>query len=526
VVTEAAGEGTDEVRTGLASYSISALPNVENLRGTSSAGQALTGNSGDNVITGAGGNDELAGLGGADTLYGGIGNDIYWADAADTLVENPGEGTDEVRTAAATFVLAANFENLTATEGGAHDFRGNALSNVIRGGGGNDTLRLQDGGDDTVVAGGGNDIVYYGAALTGADSNDGGAGDRDTVVLQGNYGALTLGAASLVGFEYLIPLSGAQTTFGDTAGNSYDYNITFVDANVAAGQQFVVNAGGLQAGEDLTFNGSAETDGKFLIYAGYGTDTLTGGAGGDIFYFEASRFGASDTVNGGGGVDSVTIRGVGGVVSTIAFGETQLTSVEAIIFTDRFATNAVNGLPSYHITLSDGNVAAGATLVVNGGTLLDASQALTFDGSAVMDGHLRLYGGAGADTLLGGAGNDLIYGGGGGDVLSGGAGADRFEYRSPLESWPSAPDRILDFQGGIDKIDLSKIDVSSAPGDQAFTVSGDGAFHNVAGELRFYSTGGNGWSVEGDFDGNGSADFVIWVNTAGPQPLGVGDFIP
>jgi hypothetical protein len=37
--------------------------------------------------------------------------------------------------------------------------------------------------------------------------------------------------------------------------------------------------------------------------------------------------------------------------------------------------------------------------------------------------------------------------------------------------------------------------------------------------------GANLWSVEADLDGNGTADFAIWVTTSGPQPLSAGDFV-
>ena len=48
-VTEALNEGTDEVRTALASYSIATFANVENLTGTAGTGQTLTGNGGVNT---------------------------------------------------------------------------------------------------------------------------------------------------------------------------------------------------------------------------------------------------------------------------------------------------------------------------------------------------------------------------------------------------------------------------------------------------------------------------------------------
>ena len=59
------------MQTALASYSLAAIANVENLTGTAATGQTLTGNGGANVITGGAGNDTLDGGAGADTLAGG-----------------------------------------------------------------------------------------------------------------------------------------------------------------------------------------------------------------------------------------------------------------------------------------------------------------------------------------------------------------------------------------------------------------------------------------------------------------------
>ncbi len=67
-----------------------------------------------------------------------------------------------------------------------------------------------------------------------------------------------------------------------------------MDENVGVGQKFIVNASQLLASESFTFNGAAEKDGYFLIYGGYGTDTLTGGSGNDIFHFEGNRWGEGD----------------------------------------------------------------------------------------------------------------------------------------------------------------------------------------------------------------------------------------
>ncbi|MGA9582098.1 MAG: M10 family metallopeptidase C-terminal domain-containing protein [Allosphingosinicella sp.] len=409
------------------------------------------------------------------------------------------------------FTVANGVTIENASGGGGNDtLRGNVVANILNGGSGADLILLQDGGDDTALGGEGNDQIYYGAAFTAADSSDGGLG-TDVLILQGDY-AVTMGVNSLQNFEYLSVQSGSSTRYQDTAGNSYSYDITFVDGNVGAGQKFVVNASQLLSGESFTFDGGAETDGYFLIYGGFGADTVTGGLGNDIFHFEGSRWGAGDVVDGGDGADAVVIRATGGM-NTIAFGETQLTNIESISVSDRFALGGA-GLPSYDLTLANGNVAPGKTLIVNGSTLLDSTQVMNVDGSAVQGGHLILYGGAGGDSLIGGDGNDLIYAAGGADEMTGGGGRDTFQLRNVADSSPSSPDEILDFVSGEDKIDLQFIDANAnAAGNQAFAFIGASAFSGNAGELRAYGDSG-AWVVEGDVNGDGVADFQIIVNSA------------
>ena len=169
-VTEAANAGTDEVRTALASYSL-AIANVENLTGTAATGQTLTGDSLANTITGGSGNDTLDGgagndtlIGGAgnDTLIGGLGDDIYAVDSlSDVVTEAANAGTDEVRTALASYSLAsANVENLTGTAATGQTLTGDSLANTITGGIGNDTLD-GGGGNDTLIGGAGDDTAGW-----------------------------------------------------------------------------------------------------------------------------------------------------------------------------------------------------------------------------------------------------------------------------------------------------------------------------------------------------------------------------
>jgi Ca2+-binding RTX toxin-like protein len=489
----------------------------------------LRGGAGADRLIGGNGHDLIDGGMGADVMRGWYGNDVYIVDSAsDVVEERGGEGTDEVRTALAVYSLVAfpNVENLTAIYGVAHDLRGNGSNNVVTGLGGSDVIRLQDGGDDSAVGGGGDDQIFYGAAFNYADRNDGGAG-TDVVVLQGDY-VVTLGAGTLTNVEYLSLQSGSSTRYEKNLPlASHDYSIGLFDDAVAAGQRLIVNASQLLAGEDFTFDGTRESDGSFLIYGGFGADLLVGGSGHDVFHFEGSRWGAGDSVDGGAGADSVVIR-AGSGTHRIQFSETQLIGVESLSVSDRFGLGQAS-LPSYEMVLANGNVAAGGTLIVNGSTLLDPGQKIDVDGSAVRDGHLKLYGGAGGDTLIGGAGDDLIFAGGGADRMTGGAGRDVFQLRSLSDSPLSGPDLILDFVSGTDKIDLGFIDADSiAAGNQAFTFVGSQAFSSQAGQLRAVETspGSNVWIVSGDVDGDSNADFQISVTVAGGNALSGSDFLP
>jgi Ca2+-binding RTX toxin-like protein len=414
---------------------------------------------------------------------------------------------------------------VTGVAGRGDKLMGDEKSNTINGAALADILLLEQGGDDTAFGGGGGDLFYFGATFTGEDRVNGGDG-RDVVVLQGDY-KLELGETSLTGIEALSLQTGANTQFGDKSDNYYSYAIATHDANVAAGQQLIVNGQSLREGEDLRFDGAAERDGKFLVYGGHGVDTLRGGDGNDIFFFEGRRWGASDRIDGGGGRDAVVISGISGV-NVFKFEEDAFTAIESISVNARLASDP-SQRPSYELVLANGNVAPGATLIVNGNSLADPEQVIGVDGSAVREGALILFGGAGRDVLIGGAGADLIYGAGGADDLVGGEGADIFQYRWASDSGPKGPDSILDFRPGEDRIDLHWLDANSQEeDDQAFRWIGGDAFSGKgaasAGELRV--DGGDGtWWVEGDTDGDGKADFVIAVATPPDARLGADDLL-
>jgi Ca2+-binding RTX toxin-like protein len=399
-----------------------------------------------------------------------------------------------------------------------HFIPGDSGPNLLEGTPLADLFSLEQGGDDTAHGHGGNDVFYFGGALSGGDVADGGEG-RDAIVLQGNVTAV-LSDGNLVAIESISIQSGANARFGDSANNFYDFNVTTADGNVLAGQQLIVNAQSLRAGEDFTFDGSAETDGRFLIYGGHGVDDLTGGDGVDVFFFEGSRWGADDRVDGGAGRDALTISGGSGVTH-IEFAADALTNIESISLNNRYATDP-SQKPSYELVINNGNVAPGGTLIVNGSSI-PLGQVVNIDGRLLQDGNLILFGGGGHDVLFGGDGTDLLIGGGGADALTGGAGADTFRYDSASDSVAGFEDLIGDFQSGVDKFDLTRVDANSnAAGDQAFTWIGSAAFSGSAGELRTYESSGYRW-IAGDTDGDGDGDLVIALQPG--APLVQGDFL-
>lgn len=285
-----------------------------------------------------------------------------------------------------------------------------------------DIFNMIQGGDDTVGGGGGNDIFRFGNALTAADQIDGGTG-IDRVAINGDsYAAgLVFGAATMTNVEQLYVASG------------HSYNLTFDDANIAAGKSLTVIAGSLGATDQLTIDGSAELDGRFIIRAGAGDDVLTGGAQGDVFHLE---HGGNDTVHGGGGTDmfyvganlngSDVIDGGTGTDTILLDGDyaghgfvpiTGVTNVETLEFADGH---------SYLIASADANVAAGQILTIE--ALNNAN--VIFNGTAETDGAFHFIVGPTASCgFEGGDGNDVyddmsstlyssFYGNGGDDVAN------------------------------------------------------------------------------------------------------------
>ena len=149
------------------------------------------------------------------------------------------------------------------------------------GGDGNDVL-LSGSGDDSLAGGAGDDILYFGSDYQHwQDMFDGGAG-TDQLVLQGYYHAWTNVPGQFAAVERLVFLTKSDTRFGPATEYS-DYNLHFFGNQVLpAGATLTVDGSNLVLGDRMIFDGSGETDARFVLIGGGGRDELTGGAGADV----------------------------------------------------------------------------------------------------------------------------------------------------------------------------------------------------------------------------------------------------
>ena len=278
------------------------------------------------------------------------------------------------------------------------------------------------------------------------------------------------------------------------------------------------------AGDD-TIDGGAGND---TIVGGAGKDLLLGGAGNDIFRFTStsdSGIGTARDVIGdfqdGDRIDLTAVGAtsfIGGALFGGRAGEVRTVSIadQTIVEVD-----------------TNGDRLADMQIEVTGAFQFDRLDFVGLNGVAT-EGADTLYGSAGADTIRslggndvlfgldgndsldGGAGNDLLVGGAGRDTLTGGAGADRFRFENRLDSSGDATDRIVDFQSGIDKIDLSGLD------DGGLVFIGKKGFSGRGDEVRFTKTNTMTF-VEIDLDGDTVADMQIEFN--GSMNLLATDFL-
>ena len=448
VVTEAAGEGTDTVRSSV-SYALGA--NLENLVLLGSAALG-TGNELDNALTGSGAANTLDGGLGSDAMAGGGGSDIYKVDdAGDTVTEAAGGGADTVHSGV-SFALGANVEHLMLTGGSDIDGTGNALANQLTGNAGANRLDGGAGadvmtgglGDDTYVvdaaadkivessATGGTDTVESGVtlilgtnlenlALTGA-GNLNATGNSAGNVLTGNAGNNLLdgrlGADSMAGGagDDIYVVDDALDMVSEAPGEGTDTVRSSVDYTLAADL------------ETLTLTGTGAIAGTGNADA----NQLTGNAGANLL----TGLGGDDILDGAGGADQMA----GGLGDDTYW-------VNAV--TDVVAEEAGEGADTVRSTVSYALGANLEALVLLGSAALGTGNALDNDltGNAAAN---TLDGGLGADAMAGGAGNDAYKVNDAGDTVTEAAAAGTDTVHSAVSYALGANLEHLMLTGGSD----------------------------------------------------------------------------
>jgi Ca2+-binding RTX toxin-like protein len=252
-VTELVGEGTDTVRTSLATYTLTT--NVENLAYTGTAAFTATGNVLDNAIIGGNagnkldggaGNDQLTGGNGADNLIGGLGDDTFiGATGKDTvdggagadLLQGLGKFGDYVvtRPSLTDTVLTDAAGNVTTVRG---------VENFAFADGDKTLTQVQDNiasvGNDSLRGTDANDVLNGGL---GVDTLSGGLGD-DTYVL--------LNAADVVLENAGEGVDLVQVAL--TAAGSYTLAANVENATVTAAASIAANLTGNDLDNVLTGN--------------------------------------------------------------------------------------------------------------------------------------------------------------------------------------------------------------------------------------------------------------------------------
>ncbi|NKD77728.1 hypothetical protein HEQ60_08145 [Haematospirillum sp. H1815] len=444
------------------------IRNIENIRG-GWANDELTGDEGSNEFRGGGGEDFLDGGDGNDWLKGNTGNDVLYGGAGDDTLDG-GSGNDVLDGVAGNDTLKgehghdaldggdgddfADYTDKTApvrvTLHGAQDaavyvggIAEDTVRNIenIRGGWGNDQI-TGDEGDNTLLGEKGNDF------LDGRDGHDILNGGPGTDTLHGGAGDDHLEGGN--GNDFLYGGAGDDILRGGPGKDSLDGG-EGNDLASYSGQSEPVRVALLGSEEaNVYIHRWAEDTVKNIerIYGGSGDDTLTGDEKDNTFRGGRGK----DSLDGGSGTDWAWYDGKTAPVRVTLHG-----SQDATVYVDNTEEDHIRNIE---------NIKGG-----HAGDQLTGDEADNIlDGEGGNDeicgnaGNDHLNGGEGEDWLKGDGGNDILTGGAGADTLHGGPGADTFRYATTAETHG---DRILDFQPGEDRIDLSETGhIFSLLGDQ------------------------------------------------------------
>jgi Ca2+-binding RTX toxin-like protein len=269
------------------------LNGIENVNGSASGADMLTGDALDNILRGYGGNDVLNGGAGNNLLDGRDGNDLFIAHLGNDTIEG-GAGSDSVDYSGAlsgvSVMLSTGTRDNSAGLGYSTEF---------------DAAPGYKPGATSIVGqavgGGGNDVLFDIENVKGSAFND---------LLIGSAGANVLNG--MQGSDRMIGGDGDDAYYVDSAGDV----VTETNATAAGGNDTVYSTVSYTLGANVetlrlnapyaisgTGNGLANLivggAGNNVLNGMDGNDTLVGGAGQDTFAFTTA-------LNGSTNVDTIS----------------------------------------------------------------------------------------------------------------------------------------------------------------------------------------------------------------------------
>ncbi|WP_162270304.1 S8 family serine peptidase [Bordetella ansorpii] len=469
---EGVDQGNDTIRAPF-DVDLKDYPNFENVELTGS--QAFT-------AIGTDVANRLAGNGMGSTLIGHAGDDVYVVLGPDAVIEQAGEGYDRIETGLSVLQLAANVEVLVSLGKGLimagneldNEIYGDAGDNMMRGLAGNDLLSGGDG-DDTLDGGKGNDVLYGGG---GNDTYLLRRGDGQDIIVNGLERRRTAKAGTLVldndvgsrqlwfrraGNDLVVQVLGASdsVTVKDwyvqksfqlervRAGDGVDlYQIDVLAQAMAAYQAANPGFDTATATEipnvsalNTALANAAVAVPEPIVLPPSGTpvaDTMTGGAGDDIFYVDH----AGDKINEktDEGIDTVylslstyystpwnvervrilnpngaSVQAGTGLTSIVYAGDgDDVISGYSGFVSYEYAKSAVRVELDDYYTNTDTTGGSGRDIIQNIPNIIGSG----YNDTIIGDSKANIIDGAGgADRMEGGAGDDTYYVDNAGDVV-------------------------------------------------------------------------------------------------------------
>ena len=232
-----------------------------------------------------------------------------------------------------------------------------------------------------------------------------------------------------------------------------------------------------------------------------GTDIVAFSSGANTVTATSATLNAGDSLTGGTGVDTLTLRGGGtfNLASLAAFSFDSVMLATGPITPSRQATS----------TSPPGKRDRQRTSTLR--RFIAELRRLRGDGR-----DIRLFGGAGDDTLTGGAGNDTLNGEGGVNIMRGGAGDDTYFVNN-------AADQVIEAVGnGLDTVaasvsyallagsEIETLQTQSATGTTAINLTGNGFAQRIVGNAGANVIDGGGGNDT--LVGGAGADTFVFDN--------------